>query len=231
MDNKKKDTDEESIIIKNIDINNDEQKKIHHNPNINEPILTSPCLETPTIHNIDNQSDITNINTNPLDKVTTINSKKNDGFIVSELHNTHYKELMIHVENQIESLIKKAIELYEYKHCIDKCILIESIIFMIINFVSTSLGSSNITLSTREITMHIFFCVSLILSSTSMVIKWFKSKHEKNIENYRTALQDIITKYGQDAYYIIEKKRMQLPPNVLAEGFFRGVGKNDEKNY
>lgn len=147
------------------------------------------------------------------------------------LSNAAYKELLGEVEQQITRTINKSIILQERKEIIDKLILSESILFLSTNSVSSLLGTQNQVESSLNGGLYCLFAFGIIIGCFSLVLKWVNTKQEKSIENYRTSIKEILEKYGQDAWFMLEKKRMGLPATVLASGFFRGLDDSFNKKH
>ena len=150
---------------------------------------------------------------------------------ITNLPTDQYKELLQTVDTQMGKIIKQAITLQERKVIIDKMILSESILFLILNSCSTLVATSDDHGNTksRNSALYFMFAIGLIASCMSLVLKWVKNRQEKDIENYRTSIKDIVSKYGADAWFRLEKQRMSLPSEVLASGFFRGLDENLDK--
>jgi hypothetical protein len=141
---------------------------------------------------------------------------------IANLPTQHYTDLLKHVDTQIDQTIKQSITLQNRKEIIEKLILAESILFLSINTISSLLGATD-TASSRSTALYFMFVIGLVSGTMSLIIKWVKTRQEKIIENYRTSIKEIVSKYGEDAWFILEKKRMDLPAEVLASGFFRGL--------
>jgi hypothetical protein len=147
---------------------------------------------------------------------------------ITNLPTDHYKVLLAHVDTQIEQTIKQSITLQNRKEIIEKLILAESILFLSINSISSLLGATD-TDSSRSTALYFMFGIGAIAGTMSLIIKWIKTRQEKIIENYRTSIKEIVSKYGEDAWFILEKKRLELPSEVLATGFFRGLDDTTNK--
>jgi hypothetical protein len=142
---------------------------------------------------------------------------------VSTLPTNLYQELMNSVDRQLAATIKQSIYLQSRKNLLERLILYESLAFLVINSASTLIGTSGVGDSEKNISLYVTFGFGLFTGCTSILVKWLKNKHETDIENYRTSVKEIVAKYGQDAYFILEKRRLSLPAEVLASGFFRGI--------
>lgn len=127
------------------------------------------------------------------------------------------------VKHQILGIIKQAIKLQKRKELIDKLIFYESIVYLITSSVSNIVGASDIEESSRIIVMYGFLALGILFSCFALFIKWLKTRHSKDINSYRDILKELVGRYGEDAWVAIERGRMELPPEVIAAGFFRGI--------
>lgn len=147
------------------------------------------------------------------------------GLDVDRLRTSQYNALLDLVNKQINGVIGKAIFLQRRQAFIEKMIILESVLYLISNSVSTLVGTTES--SARVEIMYFFFSLGIIFACLGLAIKWLKSKQEREIESYRTILCDMIELYDQDAWLTIERERMMLPSHVLAYGFFRGINKKN----
>lgn len=141
---------------------------------------------------------------------------------IANLPTAQYQELLNGVESQIQKTIAQSITLQKRKEIIEKLIISESIFFLILNSTASLVGTTNGD-GPQNVALYLIFSIGLIASSMSLTLKWVKNRQEKDIENYRTSIKEIVNKYGADAWYLLEQQRMQLPSEVLASGFFRGL--------
>lgn len=146
---------------------------------------------------------------------------------VDQLPTEHYTDLIGAVDKQMAKTIAKSILLQKRKAFMEKLILIESLAFIVFNSTSTMLGTSQLEAEVKVPLLYVNFTLGLATGLSSILIKWLKKKHETDIENYRSSVKEIVNKYGNDAFYIMERRRLSLPADVLAAGFFRGIGEKD----
>lgn len=152
-------------------------------------------------------------------------SSINDGLDVTKLPSREYEIVMQVVEQQIKSIITAAIGLQSRSQIIEKIVLFESAVWMIVNSITTQIGNSVKDELTRQMFMYVFFGIGIILSVIGLLIKWLKQKQDRDIDSYRNLLKELVDLYEQDAWFAIERERMKLPSDVLAHGFFRGLTK------
>lgn len=153
-------------------------------------------------------------------------SASGEGLDVERLPTDKYEVVVSKVEKQIDNIIHQAIILQKNELIIDKLIFYESIVYLVSSSISNTIGASSIDEFARIVIMYIFLGMNILFSCFGLYIKWLKSKHIKDINSYRDVLKELIIRYEQDAWLAIENSRMELPPEVLAHGFFRGINKN-----
>lgn len=157
--------------------------------------------------------------------VAVDDSQSDEGLDVERLPSIQYNKLLLKVETQIQGVIKQAIFLQKRQFLIERIVISESIIFLVVNSMSSLIGASDVKPTIRIAFMYFFFAAGVIFSCLGLVVKWLKSKQDKDIDSYRNILKDLVELYDQDAWYAIERERMDLPSSVLAGGFFRGINK------
>lgn len=142
-----------------------------------------------------------------------------------------YYDLLTAIDEQIKETIQKSIYLHNQKHTLEKMILGESIMGLILNFFATIVTTSEIDVVTMHVLFYTIFFMGMLVSGLGLFIKWLNIRHVNQIENYRVTIREIITKYGADAHFLLEKYRLELPSDVLAAGFFRNIvdNKDDKK--
>ena len=134
------------------------------------------------------------------------------------------KELQASVERQIGDTISKAVRLHKRQAILEKLILIESVLFMFLNSFSSIVGTSHtLDPDAKDVILYTSLTLGFCAGSISIAIKWMNNKQEVEIEGYRTVLRDICERYEQEAVYVIERRRLSLPSEVLKMGLFRNL--------
>jgi hypothetical protein len=146
------------------------------------------------------------------------------------LSNECYYELLTAIDEQIRETIQKSIYLHNQKYILDRLIFSESVIGLMLNFFGTIITTSNMNQVTLVIFFYILFFLGMTASGLGLYTKWLKLRHENEIEDYRATIKEILTKYGADAHFLLEKYRLELPANVLAAGFFRNITESNNNN-
>ena len=132
-------------------------------------------------------------------------------------------DLIIAIKDQIDRTVQQAVHLQNVQDMLEKLIFIESILFVVVNSVSTRIGAADIDEHDKKIFLNVMFGVGIVLSFLGMFIKWTKTRHEKTIEAYRGSVKEIVGKYGKEVLNAVEASRMKLPSKVFSTGFFRGL--------
>ena len=157
------------------------------------------------------------------DKKST--SSEGSGLAVDRLPTDKYESIILKVEEQIRGIIGQALFLQKRGLLIERIVFSESITFLVVNSVSNLIGAAKMDDSTKIIFMYIFFSLGIVFSCIGLFVKWLKSRQDRDIDNYRNILKELVHHYEQDAWFAVERERMSLPPEVLSQGFFRGITK------
>jgi hypothetical protein len=197
---------------------------------IGNPPRKKLSLLTPTISPVDNvlNSDI-NFPISPPSEIGKLirnnpsRINRRASICLDALSNECYYELLTAIDEQIRETIQKSIYLHNQKYILDRLIFSESIIGLMLNFFGTIITTSDMNQVTLVIFFYILFFLGMTASGLGLYTKWLKLRHENEIENYRATIKEILTKYGADAHFLLEKYRLELPANVLAAGFFRNI--------
>ena len=139
---------------------------------------------------------------------------------ISKLRPDKYEALLLNARNQIGDTISKSVQLHHRQKIITYLLLGESIVFLVINSFGTLTGISKIDEGSKIALLYVVFALGVIASSASMLIKWLQSRQTTSIEGYRNTLKGLVDKFGEDASYVIIKRRLSLDADVLAHGFF-----------
>jgi hypothetical protein len=183
--------------------------EVSHPRGLTEPVASTPRLRRRSI--------------TPPASIIVSEKSKDSGLDVERLPSTEYNNVMLLVEGQIQGVIKQALFLQKRGLLIERIVFAESVIYLVFSSVSSLIGASDIDASIRAIFMYIFFALGVCFSCVGLFIKWLKGRQDHDIDAYRNILIELVTNYKQDAFLSIEKNRLQLPPEVLAQGFFRGI--------
>lgn len=150
--------------------------------------------------------------------------KHQDIIDIEQLSSDGFDVLIKAVKLQIADVINNALYLQCLSSIIDKLLFSESVIYLVSTSAQSWLQSDS------KIVAIIFFVISLLLSSISMVTKYMQMRLKRDVDAYRSILLELIQTYGNEALQETERLRLALPSEVLSLGFFKNITTRTKNN-